>query len=166
MVFQMSITGRESGASKIEEDKVKYSAFESVYSKLKIKTTKGTKIDFSKIKQDVVLINFWASWCMPCIAEFKTLKKFRDEFPEDKVLVVGINNDDENPQKAVKKTEKKYKLNFESVIDYDSETTSEFNISKIPASIVFYKGKVVHYTNEEFNFMDDDFLLKIKKLVK
>lgn len=166
MVFQMTISGKESAANKIKDEKVKYSAFESVFSKMSVKTTKGTKIKMAKVKQPIVLLNFWASWCMPCISEFKTLKKFRDEFSADEVLILGVNNDDENPKKAIKKTEKDYQLNFESVVDIDSQLTSEFFISNIPASIVFHKGKVIHFTNEEFNFMDDNFILKIKKLLK
>lgn len=166
MVVQMSMSGRESGASKIKSEKTKYAAFETVFQGLKLKTTKGTKINFKEVKQPIVLLNFWASWCMPCISEFGTLKKFVKMFPKDKVLVVGINNDDENPKKSIKKTEKEYSLNFESYSDSESELTSQFFISKIPASIVFHKGKVVHFTNEEFDFVNDNFILKIKKLLK
>lgn len=166
MVVQMSMSGRELGATKLKSEKTKYSAFETVFQDLKLKTTKGTSINFSKVKQPIVLLNFWASWCMPCISEFGTLKKFVDKFPKEQILVIGINNDDEKPKKAIIKTEKEYKLNFESYSDNGSSLTSRFFISKIPASIVFYKGKVVHFTNEEFNFMDDNFILKIKKLLK
>lgn len=162
----MAMTGRESGATKIKEEKSKYAAFESVFQNLKIKTTKSTELVFKDVKQPLVLLNFWASWCMPCITEFGSLKKLVDTFPKDKLLVVGINNDDEKPLKAIKKTEKEYNLNFDSYSDAGSTLTSKFYISKIPATIVFYKGKVVHFTNEETNFVADDFVAKLKKLIK
>jgi thiol-disulfide isomerase/thioredoxin len=165
LIVQMSISGRKSDASKVETEKTKYGAFESVFQKLEVKTTKGTKIKFKEVKQPIVLINFWASWCMPCISEFSSLTKFVDMFPKDQVLVVGINNDDENPLKAIKKTEKNHNLNFESYSDNDSSLTASFFISKIPATIVYHKGKVVFFSNEETNFIAEDFVVKIKKLL-
>lgn len=163
IVIQMAFNGQELGASKLDSLKTKYNAFESVFSQLELKTTQGTKIDFSSIEQPVVLLNFWASWCMPCLTEFESLKKFVDKFPKEKVLVVGINNDDEEPKKSIIKTEKEYNLNFESYSDQSSELTTKFFISKIPATIVFHKGKVIHYSNEESDFMDEDFLRLINK---
>lgn len=162
----MSVSGRKSEASKLKSEKVKYAAFEAIFQNLKLKTTKGTQLNFKKVKQPIVLLNFWASWCLPCVSEFSSLNKFIQMLPKDKVLVVGINNDDESPKKAIKKTESKYNLGFESFSDSDSSVTSRFYISKIPASIIFYKGKVVHFTNEEFDFVDDNFIIKIKKLLK
>lgn len=166
LVVQMSISGRKSDASKLESNKTKYAAFEAVFQKLKLKTTHGTKLKLSEVKQPIVLLNFWASWCLPCVQEFSSLNKFISNFPKDQVLVVGINNDDESPLKSIKKTEKEYNLAFESYSDHNSQITSSFFISKIPVSIAFYKGKVIHYSNEEFNFMDENFLLKVKKLIQ
>ncbi|MEX0799032.1 MAG: hypothetical protein WD025_06290, partial [Bacteriovoracaceae bacterium] len=49
-------------------------------------------------------------------------------------------------------------LNFESMIDLDGSVAKDFFISEIPASIVFHKGKVVHFENREFDFMSKKFL--------
>lgn len=165
MIAQMVMNGRKLEASKIKEEKSKYSAFETQFQKIQLKTTKGTEYKLDKVKQPVVILNFWASWCLPCLQEFQSLTKFVDTLPKDKVLVIGINNDDENPKKSIIKTEKEYKLNFESVSDFDSSITGQFYISKIPASIVFYNGSVIQFTNQEMDFMNDEFVMKIKKLI-
>jgi thiol-disulfide isomerase/thioredoxin len=166
LVTQMAVNGQSSNAAKVDENKAKYSVYEDQFSKTKLITTKKTEINLSKQKQPIIVLNFWASWCQPCLAEFQTLKKFIKLFPKEDVLVIGINNDDENPKRAIKKTEKDLKLNFESTIDTDSKITSSFLVEKIPASIVFYKGKVIHYVNEEFDFMNAKFTHKIKMLLK
>ena len=166
LVTQMAINGQDSKASKVGKSLSKYSVYESKFSKTKFETTKKSKINLIKQKQPIIVLNFWASWCQPCLSEFQTLKKFVNEFSKDEVLVIGINNDDENPKKAIKKTEKDLKLNFESVIDSSSTVTSSFLVEKIPASIVFYNGKVIHYVNEEFDFMNSKFIYKIKNLLK
>ena len=166
LVTQMAVNGQKSTAAKVDGNKAKYSVYEDKSSKTEVITTKNTKINLSEQKQPIIVLNFWASWCQPCLSEFETLKKFVELFPKEDVLVIGINNDDENPKRAIKKTEKDLKLNFESVIDSESTVTTSFLVEKIPASIVFYKGKVIHYVNEEFDFMDSKFTHKIKMLLK
>ena len=166
LVFQMSINGQESNAEKVDREKEKYSVYEDVFQKTEFQTTKNTNYKLSTVKQPIILLNFWASWCQPCLSEFSTLKKLVNKFSSDELLVIGINNDDENPKKAIIKTEKDLNLNFESVIDVDNKITSSFLIEKIPGSIVFFKGKVIHFENEEFNFMDEKFIFKLKQLLK
>lgn len=166
LVMQMAFNGQQSNAEKVQFEKEKYSAYENQYQKINLVTTKKTQYKLKEVKQPIVLLNFWASWCQPCLSEFATLKKLINEIGKENLLVIGINNDDENPKKAIQKTEKDLDLNFESVIDTNSEITSSFLIEKIPGSIVFYKGKVIHFANEEFNFMDEQFVLKLKQLLK
>lgn len=166
LVFQMALNGQQSNAEKVDREKAKYSVYEEVFKKTEIKTTKNSIYNLAKVKQPIVLLNFWASWCQPCLSEFATLKKLIGEFDKDELLVIGINNDDENPKKAIIKTEKDLKLNFESMIDIDNKITSSFLIEKIPGSIVFFKGKVIHFENEEFDFMNEKFIYKLKQLLK
>lgn len=135
-----------------------YILAENLFKELTLTTTKGNKIKLSEHTDKIVILNFWASWCRPCLSEFESLKKLIEKFPKEKILVIGINNDEEEPLKAVKKIEKKLNLNFESVVDTSSITTTKFQISAIPASIIFNKGKVIHFVNKEFNFLDSRFI--------
>lgn len=165
-IGQIFIVGPYSSASKLDKDNEKIVIFESLYEKLNFTTTRGTTYNLAQHKDKIVILNFWASWCQPCLAEFASLKKLVEKYPKDKLLVIGINNDEEDAFKAIVKTEKKLNLNFESVIDNNSTTTSKFFISAIPASIAFYKGKVIHYVNKEFNFMDQSFLETLDKAIE
>lgn len=162
MVSQMLINGEELSASKMSKVEEKHGLFESEFSKLEIKTTKGTKIKLSERSEPIVIVNFWASWCQPCVREFKSLNQLLEKY-QDKVYVIGINNDTERPLKAIKKIENEYGLKFESMSDVDSEIASKFNVNRIPSSFVFYKGKVLTFAEKEFNFMDEDFLKKLDK---
>lgn len=168
-VGQLFISAQYSSASKVgkfDEQTVKFTKFETLFQKISFTTTNGTKIKLADHKDKVVILNFWASWCQPCLSEFETLKKLVDKYPKRKLLVIGINNDEEEPLKMVKKIEKKLNLNFESVVDTSSVTTSEFLISAIPASIAFYNGKVVHYVNKEFDFLSPDFIEKLDSFIQ
>lgn len=162
-VAYMLLNGQELSASKSKKGSEKNIIYETQFQKLVLKTTKGNEYKLSDYKDRVVILNFWASWCQPCLSEFSTLKKLVKKYPKDKLLVIGINNDEEEPLKQISKIEKKMSLNFESFVDKNSSVTSSFYISAIPASIAFYNGKVIHYVNKEFNFMDESFAEKLDR---
>lgn len=165
MVLQMVVHGQKLTANKIEDSVERYSVFENEFSKLNLKTTKGNVFNAKDEKSPIVVLNFWASWCTPCIKEFSSLNKLIEKYP-GKVKVIGINNDDEAAKKKIKKMEKEYSLLFESTADTAGSVASAFNIKRIPAALVLHKGKVIHFSNEEFDFMDKKFLAKIDSKLK
>lgn len=152
-------------AEQVDQDKQKYSVYESVFQGLKLTTTKSTSVELKNIKEPIVLLNFWASWCVPCLKELPSLVKFQDKF-QGRVKVIGINGDEEDPIEMVNKIEKKYKLNFESVTDGDSQISTKFLIGTYPISIVFYKGKVIYFSKTIHDFMDEKFLSLIESELK
>lgn len=152
-------------AEQVDQDKQKYSVYESAFQSLKLTTTKSTSVELKNLKEPVILLNFWASWCLPCLKEFPSLVKFQQKFA-GKVKVIGINGDDETPEELVKKTEFKYKLNFESTVDADAKIANKFLISTYPVSIAFHKGKVIFLSKTIHNFMDDDFLSTMEAAIK
>jgi thiol-disulfide isomerase/thioredoxin len=163
VIGQMVVSGIETKAEKIAEAKKAESLYEKKFKEMfPIKTTKGNVFKQTSINEKVVLINFWASWCFPCIEEFKSLKKFVNQY-KGRVKVIAFNNDTEKPLQKIEQTEKKYSLNFESVYDENSEITSSYNLSVIPATLVFKGGKFVYYTNEQTDFMSEEFISIIDK---
>ena len=156
MVLQMVVHGQKLDANRIDKNVEKHSVYESEFSRLKLTTTKGTKVSLGSLEEPIVILNFWASWCVPCVGEFPSLNKFINKYG-DKVKVLGINNDTEKASKLVKKFETKHDLKFESILDQEGEIASNFHITRIPASIVFHKGKVIHFSNKEFDFYASDF---------
>lgn len=164
LASQMLINGQELSASRVKNNQEMYMLYENQFKVLKGKTTQGENIDLSKLKQDIIIINFWASWCRPCISEFKSLNKLIKKFG-NKIFVLGINNDTKNAKKAVLKVEKEYKLAFQSMLDEKTKYSSAFNVTKIPTSIIFYKGKVLEFSKTEFDFMSNEFLALLSRRI-
>jgi thiol-disulfide isomerase/thioredoxin len=152
-------------AENVDQDKQKYSVYETNFQTLKLTTTRGQNLELRNITTPIIVLNFWASWCLPCLREFPSLVKFQEKY-KDKVLVVGINGDEEDTLKNIKKTEDKYKLNFQSVPDGKNTLSDKFMVSSMPTSIVYYKGKVIYVNKKIHDFMDSDFTSLIDGALK
>jgi thiol-disulfide isomerase/thioredoxin len=48
----------------------------------------GNLLDFDSLKGKVVFLNFWATWCPPCLAEMPSIQRLYDEFKDDMVFVI------------------------------------------------------------------------------
>jgi thiol-disulfide isomerase/thioredoxin len=149
-------------AEQVDAGKQKHSVYETTFQSLNLTTTSKEIIELKNEKAPIVILNFWASWCLPCLKEFPSLVKFQQKFA-GKVRVVGINGDEENTEENIKKTEAKYKLNFPSVADPESVISNKFLIATYPVSIVFAKGKVIYENKEIHDFMDPEFVALIEK---
>ena len=51
--------------------------------KMTYESLEGEKINFSKLKGNVVVINFWATWCGPCLIEIPNLIELQEEFKDN-----------------------------------------------------------------------------------
>lgn len=149
----------------VEQDKQKHSVYETNFQALNLTTTKNTTIELKNDPTPVIVLNFWASWCVPCLKEFPSLVQFQEKY-KGQVKVIGINGDVENASEEIRKTEGKYRLNFESVQDSDEKIAEKFKIQTYPVSIVFHRGKVIFVSKKLHNFMDTEFLSLIDDALK
>ena len=156
MILQMLVHGQKLTANKIKTNVEKYSVYESKFATMQVETSQKEKITLKELKEEIVILNFWASWCTPCVAEFKSLNKLIEKYGK-KIKVIGINNDTEDGKKEITKMENKYSLKFPSVVDEEGNIASSFNITRVPATVVYHKGKVIHFSNEEFDFVNKKF---------
>ena len=152
-------------AQQVQADKQKYSLYEAAFQTLVLKEDAKTSIELKNLPEPIILVNFWASWCLPCLKEFPSLVKFQEKY-QGKVRVIGINGDEENAEAEMKKVNKKYKLNFKSYLDPVSIIADQFLVNTYPVSIVFYKGKVIYLSKKIHDFMADDFIKLIDTHLK
>ena len=99
----------------------------------------GKAFDYSSTQNKVVLINFWATWCPPCIAEMPSLEKLHNDYKDKIVFLFVSNEDDEIISKFVEKNEYNFKVH-RSISEYPKD----FNVSSIPRTfLIDKKGNIV-----------------------
>ncbi|ATH09425.1 hypothetical protein BIY24_16195 [Halobacteriovorax marinus] len=140
--------------------------YESLYKDLELKTTENKKVKLKDLKTPIVIINFWATWCKPCLIEFPSIVTMKKKYNDDQIMVFGINQDDEDQMENIKKITKKYKLNFPNVADTDGSILEKFMISAIPVSIIYHKGKVIQVSNGAKDFSSEELYEKFDNLLK
>lgn len=103
----------------------------------------GSRIDLEAYRGQVVLLDFWASWCPPCRAQAPIMDRVAQRFEEQGVSVIGVNTGDE-PQAALAFIEQ-MGLTYPSVVDVDGSVSRAFGASQLPTLVVIDpEGKVVN----------------------
>ena len=67
------------------------SAAESFYDKLQVTDIEGSSVDLNTHKDGIVLVNFWATWCPPCIKEMPSMQRLQQQFAPEKFQIIAIN---------------------------------------------------------------------------
>jgi cytochrome c biogenesis protein CcmG, thiol:disulfide interchange protein DsbE len=91
-----------------------------------------TSVRLSNYRGHVVLVNFWASWCMPCVAEVPSLLDLHHEQPGLVILAVSIDDD----AAAYKKFIARNRIDFITVRDPEQKAARLFNTSMWPETYV------------------------------
>ncbi len=105
--------------------------------------------------KQVVLVNFYASWCPPCNEEIPHLIQLREKYSEDELIMIGINLDQD--ASTMKKFNKKTGLNYTTFHDTGA-IQNLYNISAIPFTVVY--GKKGNTIYAEAGYVDAKTLIK------
>lgn len=112
---------------------------------LKVKAIDGAEIDLAALKGKVVLLDFWATWCVPCRRELPNLEKLHKEFGEQGVVVVGMNVGEERStvQDFLKSAGLSYPV---APIDETAQPIADLAVNSYPTVVVVDReGKIASY---------------------
>ncbi len=97
-------------------------------------------IKLSELKGKVVLLDFWATWCAPCLAALPDLELLNRDFKDKGLVVVGINGEDAKDQAAFLN---KFGYTFRSAVDQDDKVKNLLGVGGIPTTVLIdQKGTI------------------------
>ncbi len=102
---------------------------------LVFKTLEGKSVRLSDLKSKIVLINFWATWCGPCVKEMPSLQRLSSQYASQGLTVVGVNLD-EDPLNVLTPFLTKHEIKFQSFVDPAGALANRFAVSGLPLTLV------------------------------
>jgi thiol-disulfide isomerase/thioredoxin len=100
------------------------------------------------LQGEVVYLDFWASWCIPCIRSFPFMNQLEHDLKDKGLRVVGVNLD-EDPADARKFLEK-YPVDFSIVTDPEKQCVQDFNVFAMPSAYLIDRKGVVRHVHQGF----------------
>ena len=109
----------------------------------KLEDLDGTWVNLKSLRGKTVLLDFWATWCGPCLRAMPHLQKLHEEFGDQGLVIVGINA--ETAERARRYMQKKG-YTFISLVDEGHQVTELYQIRGLPTTVIIDKeGVVQHY---------------------
>lgn len=119
------------------------------------------------LNQGPILINFWATWCIPCREEMKKLKEIYEKYEGDGLQILAISIDDPKSVSRVKSFINTRKYPFKVLLDTNSKVMQLFQAENPPYTALLNSEGVIFYTHSGYRKGDEKFLEdKIAMLIR
>jgi thiol-disulfide isomerase/thioredoxin len=87
-------------------------------------TLDGGKTTLSELRGKVVVINFWATWCLPCRVETPALERSYEQYKDSGVVILGVNLTDQDLIGEVNSFVQEFELTYPILLDGDGRVSS------------------------------------------
>jgi peroxiredoxin len=114
----------------------------------------GRHITANSFGGKVLVLNFWATWCAPCIQEIPSLNEFQKEFAKDGVVVLAVSVD-KNPQRYRSFLDHVH-VSFDTARDPAADLSAKYGTFQYPESYIIKDGRVVRKLPNAEDWLSDD----------
>lgn len=127
-----------------------------------LKSIDNNYVNLNDLKgEKLTLIDFWATWCRPCVNSIPELIKIQHEFKEQGIVLIGISIDSPRNLSKVKPFASSLGIDYPILLDTDNELSSEINITAIPALILMDSENNILFRHEGYK-PGDEILIREK----
>ena len=108
----------------------------------------GGNVGLSDHRGKVVYLDFWASWCAPCLQAIPEIEEMRSQFPADRFQIIAVNLD-QKKKKALRFLEKN-PIGYPSASDPKGRLPGQFGLDTMPTSYLIDGDGVIRYVHRGF----------------
>ncbi len=130
-----------------------------------LQSSTGENVRLAEQRGQVVMLNFWASWCGPCRTEMPLLDEMSQRYSAAGFVLYGVNVEEDNTD--AKKLIKDLGVTFPILYDTESKASSLYNVDAMPTTVVIDKKGEVRYVNRGYKPGDENkYRDQIRELIK
>jgi len=130
-----------------------------------LKSSTGKNLRLSEYRGDVVMINFWATWCGPCRQEMPLLDELYARYQRVGFNLLGVNIDDDS-RRAMKMVDE-LGVNFPVLFDAGKEVSKLYEVDAMPVTILVDREGTVRYVHHGYKpGYENAYLDQIRSLLR
>ncbi|MGB8856987.1 MAG: TlpA disulfide reductase family protein [Burkholderiales bacterium] len=146
------------------QDAYRFRPWDGATPVLKLKDTEGKTRNLEDFRGKVVVVNFMATWCVPCVEEMPSLQALRERFRGKGLEVMAVNAGESEAK--VSQFTRDLRIKFPVLLDQDEDAKVAWKVNGIPATfIVEPNGRIVYRVLGEINWLDEEAVALIEKLL-
>ena len=124
----------------------------------------GKYVKKDNFEKQVTLINFWATWCPPCVQEIPSLNRLKNKMKGFPFELISINYAED--KRTITEFMKKVKVDFPVLLDKNGDFARKWNVITYPSTFVIGKdGKIKYGVNAAIEWDNPEFIDKLKSLL-
>jgi peroxiredoxin len=128
-------------------------------------TLDGSQGALSQYKGQVVMVNFWATWCGPCQQEMPLLDQMYKKYKPAGFTLIGVNVDKDAP--PVKELLARKPVSFPVMLDPANQVSKAYHVDEMPSSVIIDRKGEIRYIHRGYRPGDEnDYQDRIRQLIR
>ncbi len=125
----------------------------------------GQPLSLAALRGRVVMLDFWAMWCGPCVQAIPSVQKLAERFADKPVTILGINLDSEGSSEKLAKFLERKKVSIRQFLDPAGDVSKKYRVNGIPCTVLIGTNGIIQAI--EVGFRGEDFVAdEIERLLK
>ncbi|MFI0374842.1 MAG: TlpA family protein disulfide reductase [Candidatus Thiodiazotropha sp.] len=130
-----------------------------------LKSREGVNIKLSELRGQVVMVNFWASWCGPCRQEMPLLQQLFDRYQSLGFSLLGVNVDEDRA--AADKMLRDVPVSFPILYDDRSKVSKQYQVKAMPSTFMVDRDGRLRYLHKGYKpGYEEEYQQQIRQLLR